>query len=131
MNYQIKSIVHDVEHTTLANDEPVSLLFLNSEKVLAITQNAMGLYSSKDAIHDPLGNGLLCITDFPQGHTLQLDDQVGHFVTHFDAGFVSLSQGRALLIKPHCVEYYPSPMEGLQGKNMICQLLFPNEQLFS
>lgn len=131
MQYQTKSIISAVEHIVLPNHKPCSVLTFQTGFVLAVSHNTLALYKSIAAISDPLGNGLLVSLDIPKSHTLAVDDQTGNFVMHFDAGFVALSEGKALLIKPHCVEYYATPMEGLKGENMICQLLFPSEQLFS
>ena len=128
--YQITSIFKNHEHSTLKNGAPCDILEFHANFVLVLSENSIALYKDKLSIADELGNGFYCSVDLPSGHSLMQDDKTGHYAMHYDAGFIRLAHDKALLVKPHCVEYYPSPMQALKGEGLICQLTFPDQTLF-
>ena len=104
--------------------EPAQLLHLHNGYVIVLTPRAIGCYSSRAALDDPLGNGLLSFAELDE-NSLLVFEQEGCITTH-SAGYVGLRDGKALLITPFKIRLYPNNHDGLRGLNCLAELELPS-----
>lgn len=109
---------HHRDH--LADGRVVDMAQLINGQFLAISQDALALYRSAEAIHDPLGNGLLASIAIPSEHHLQ-QEQGGYLQRH-KAGYVGLSHDMTLLITLNDVQLFASRQDALRNQNEIVRL---------
>lgn len=116
-----------LEHTVceFSNGERYEALLLRDGKAIVISKLSLALYKDIDAIDDPLGNGLLQICDLP---TNTLEHCTLPWINHFRAGFISLSDGMALLITPLAIQLFANKNDALHNQNEICKLTLDNLQ---
>lgn len=105
---------------TLADGRVVDIAQLINGQFLAISQDALALYRTAEAIHDPLGNGLLGSVSIPIEHHLQ-PEQGGYLLMH-KAGYVGLSHGMTLLITLNDVQLFANRNDALRNQNEIVRL---------
>lgn len=115
-----------IAHTSCERlrQEPAQLLHLHNGMVIALTPKAMACFRNVEALHDPLGNGLLSFTTLPDDHEIRFD--MAQCVATHSAGFVGLLDGKALLIAPFKIRLYPNNHDGLRGLNCIAELELPS-----
>lgn len=102
-----------------SNQERYEALLLRDGKAIVISNKHLALYKSIDSVNDPLGNGLLQICDLP---TNTLEQCPLPWVNHFRAGFISLSDDKALLITPLAIQFFATKNDALHNQNEICKL---------
>lgn len=117
------SVVAEILCETL-NDGPCELVKLHNGLIIALTPNAMGCYRNHNALHDPLGNGLLSFCALDPQQQIQFEEQ--HCITTYSGGYVGLRDGKALLIAPHKARLYPNNQDGLRGLNCLAELELPD-----
>ena len=116
------SIVAEILTETL-NNEPCELVKLHNGLIIALSRKALGCYRNLNALHDPLGNGLLAFSPLEAGHHIQFEEQ--RCITTYSGGYVGLLDGKALLITPYKVRLYPNNQDGLRGQNCLAELELP------
>lgn len=96
-----------------------TLIQFHNGQVMVVSRDAVALYRQRDALDDPLGNGLL-------GHELLPPDLVcaeGEApVVEQRAGFVGLQSGAVLFIRPDGVALYQHPDDALRNRE-VCWLI--------
>lgn len=116
------SVVAEILTETL-NDEPCELIKLHNGLIIALSPRAMGCYRNLQALHDPLGNGLISFSALDPDYHIQFREQ--RCVTTYSGGYVGLQDGKALLIAPYKVRLYPNNEDGLRGQNCLAELELP------
>ena len=116
------TIIRLHETCTLAGRGPVNLLYFHHDMVLLISAAAVGLYRDREAVEDPLGNGLLGYEVIPDALCPSWDEQ-GGYVREQTAGYVGLRGGAVLFIRPDGVALYPDGGSAL--RNAAMQWLIP------
>lgn len=100
---------------TLSNGEPAEQLWLRGGSVLVISATALALYKDEASVGDPLGNGLIALTDLSKASPLTHKD--GHFMTEHRAGYIGLHGERMLLITPVAIQLFDDRLDALQNRN--------------
>ena len=100
--------------------QTVEVLRFRDDRVLMISRDALGFYKNEQALNDELGNGLLAYVTLPDGQTL--DEREGHLVDSFQAGYVALAGGKALLITPVAIQLFADKTDALYNRNEICRM---------
>lgn len=100
---------------TLSNGEPAEQLWLRGGSILVISATALALYKDEAAVSDPLGNGLIALTDLTGISPLTHRD--GHFMTEHRAGYIGLHGERMLLITPVAIQLFDDRLDALQNRN--------------
>ena len=95
----------------------VDLLYFHEDKVLLISAQAIGLYQSRAAVEDPLGNGVLGYEIIPENLQATADEQ-GSVVQEQRAGYVKLNSGAVVFIRPDGVALYDDGPSALRNLNM-------------
>ncbi|GGY48402.1 hypothetical protein GCM10011297_21690 [Bacterioplanes sanyensis] len=113
-------LIARLERTQLANGEPVDLAHLINGQVLAVSSDALALYSRADAVQDALGNGLLSSVALPEGVRLSVQDD--GFIQQHRAGYVGLSDDYVLLITLNDVQLFASKSDALRNQNELARL---------
>ncbi|ASP38639.1 hypothetical protein CHH28_08090 [Bacterioplanes sanyensis] len=108
-------LIERQQRTRLANGDVVDLAWLINGQVLAVSANALALYSRAEAVHDELGNGLLASVAIPAELSLSLQD--GGYIQEHRAGYVGLSDQRVLLITLNDVQLFASKQDALRNQN--------------
>jgi len=93
------------------------LTFRNGS-VLVISADALAYYKDEASIADPLGNGLLEMSDLDS--PIEFNEQ--GFVTEYRAGFVGLVNDLAILITPNDIQLFPNKESALRNQNEIVRL---------
>jgi hypothetical protein len=112
-------IITSQQQGTLADGGYYEYLSLRDGKVIALTANTIALYKSSDAIGDPLGNGLLASSSFAN---YPLATNSKPWVSHYRAGFIGLSDDKAILITPMAIQLFQNNQDALNNRNEICRL---------
>lgn len=102
------------------NSQPVDLLELINQDWVAIAGDSLSLYSSKEAVGDALGNGLIRSVSIEKPYHLRL--QQGKFVQSYKAGYVQLSDNKALLIGLNKIQLFLNTDDALQNHQPITEL---------
>ena len=104
----------------------VDLVHLKGDKVLAISNQAMRLYSSLEAISDPLCNGLMDSCEWSKNNQLCAKDSLKSdkqsFVQNYKAGVVHLQDHYTLLITPVAIQLFATPNDALHNLGQIASL---------
>ena len=109
-------IVARHETRNLEGRGPVNLMHFHQGQVLMISAKAVGLYRDDAALHDPLGNGALGYELIPDTLQSPWSDDIG-FVREQQAGFVGLSSGAVLFIRPDGIALYADGQSALRNEN--------------
>ncbi|WP_051207661.1 hypothetical protein [Saccharospirillum impatiens] len=115
MIYGPSDIIVNSATFTLSNGEPAEQIWLRGGTVLVISATALALYKDEAAIGDPLGNGLIALTDLSGVSPLAHQD--GHFMTEHRAGYIGLHGERLLLITPVAIQLFDDRRDALQNRN--------------
>lgn len=107
-------IVARQETRNLDQRGPVNLLHFHQGQVLMISATAVGLYRDAVAVDDPLGNGAIGYEPIPSVLQASWDPDLG-FVTDQRAGYVGLSSGAVLFIRPDGIALYDDGMSALRN----------------
>ena len=102
------------------NDLDVELLIFRDGKVLLLSEKDLALYTSIEAINDPLGNGLISHADMPNRDSNTI--LANTLVKEYKAGYVGLHDGKAILITPVAIQLFPSNKDALHNHNEIARL---------
>ena len=121
------TIIARTELCELPGRGTVNLLYFHSGPVLMITAVAAGLYRDRPAVEDPLGNGTLGYESFPGELAPQWEPEHGH-VREQLSGYVGLTSGAALFIRPDGVALYPDSQSALRNRNMRWLLPFDHNR---
>lgn len=100
----------------------IEILHFVDDKALVISHNAIALYRDASAISDPLGNGLIQMSTFPQGLRFSPDNTP--WVIHHVSGFIELVNHHIVLILPNAIRLYSSKEDALKNRNIIVELPF-------
>lgn len=107
---------------TLSNEgRQVCLLQAHQGWVLRISQDALALYRSRQALDDPLGNGCVGYCAIPVALQPYWQERDG-YVASRQAGFVGLNGGAALFVRPDGIALYPSAQAALANVQL-CHFL--------
>jgi hypothetical protein len=115
MQFGPSDIIVNSAPLTLNNGEPAEQVWLRGGSVLVISGSALALYKNEAAIGDPLGNGLISLTDLPDDAPL-IHDQ-GHFMREQRAGYIGLQDERVLLITPIAIQLFDNGLDALHNRN--------------
>ena len=121
------TIIAESKCCELPGRGPVNLLHFHSGPVLMITGAAAGLYRDRPAVEDPLGNGTLGYEPFPAELTPPWEPEHG-YVREQLSGYIGLTSGAALFIRPDGVALYPDNQSALRNRAMQWLLPFDQEQ---
>lgn len=111
------TIVAQREIVDLPERGRVNLLHFHQDMVLMISGSAVGLYRDRRAVEDPLGNGLIGFEPIPEFLRGEPDPQAG-WVTEQTSGYIRLSSGAALFIRPDGVALFPDAGSALRNRDM-------------
>lgn len=104
----------------IINNQPVDLLELINTYWVAITYDSLSLYSSRDAVGDALGNGLIHSVSIAKAYGLNLKQ--GKFVQSYKAGYVELADYKALLIGLNDIQLFLNKEDALKNHNPLAKL---------
>jgi len=113
------NIVKSVERGQRAG-EVIELLEFFSGHALVISCRQFGFYKNKNAVSDPLGNGLIDMADIPVQYQLNIEHE--QWTTEHSSGFIGLSNHCTLLILPTAIRLYASKSDALRNRNPIVEL---------
>ncbi len=113
-------IIRASKAITLTNNEPAECLEFHNGLVLLLTQNTLAMFKSIASVNDPLGNGLIASTELTPEHLLTMENEA--FIKSFRAGFVGLTDGKALLVTPNHIQLFPSANDALRNQNELAIL---------
>lgn len=113
------NLIRECQRVTLASSQEAEAAMLINNTVLVVAEDALALFSSLEAVGDPLGNGFLGSVAIPEAHCLS--GGYPYIATH-RAGFVGLSDGKALLIGLNDVRLFAGPEDALRNHNEIVRL---------
>ncbi|MCK0536237.1 hypothetical protein [Alcanivorax quisquiliarum] len=116
------AIIHSHERATVAGHGQVNLLHFHHQSVLMITAQAVGLYRDRAALDDPLGNGALGFELIPAALRPVWEQHCG-YVREQMAGFIGLTSGAVLFVRPDGIALYPDATRALH--NQARQWLIP------
>lgn len=115
MNFGPSDLVINSLTFTLSNGEPAEQIWLRGGSILVISATALALYKDEAALSDPLGNGLIALTELSDASPLTHQD--GHFMTEHRAGYIGLHDDRLLLITPIAIQLFDGRKDALQNRN--------------
>jgi len=113
------NLIRECHRVRLLSSQEAEAAMLINNTVLVVAEDALALFSSLDAIGDPLGNGFLGSVAIPEGSQLEGGDP--YIATH-RAGFAGLVDGKALLIGLNDVRLFAGPEDALRNRNEIVRL---------
>ena len=115
-------VVASDELVEVADRGTVNLLHFHNGMVLMISATAVVLYRDRKHIGDPLGNGVIGFEAIPEPLRPSFSDAAG-YVSQYVSGFVGLTSGAALFIRPDGIALYPDNQAALHNRAM--QWLIP------
>ncbi len=118
------TIIANSEICELPGRGPVNLLDFHTGAVVMVSAVAVGLYRDRAALEDPLGNGTLGYEAIPEPLQPPWVPELGH-VREQLAGFVGLTSGAVLFIRPDGIGLYPDNEAALRNRD--CQWLLEFE----
>jgi len=113
------NLIAKIESQVIAQ-RPAEFLHFHDSKVLVITQDTLALYKSLSSITDPLGNGLISLQTLPSGQLFSPPQ--GPWAIEHTAGFIGLSDGKALLILPIAIRLYKNKEDALRNREILVEL---------
>lgn len=109
------AVIQSRECAIVTGHGDVNLLHFHDQAVLMVCADAVGLYRNRGALHDPLGNGVLGYELIPVPLRPAWQPQCG-FVREQVAGFVGLTSGAVLFIRPDGIALYPDSSHALMDR---------------
>ncbi len=113
-------IITAIDNRELDSGETIQVLTLRDNKVMIITETAIGLYNSLELFLDPLADGKLGYADLPEGQTLNWIN--GSIVQEYMAGYISLGDNKVILITPNAIRLFSNKHNALRNLDAIVQL---------
>jgi len=113
-------IITAIDNRELDSGETIQVLTLRDNKVMIITETAIGLYNSLEFFLDPLADGKLAYADLPEGQTLNWSN--GSIVQEYKAGYIGLSDNKVILITPNAIRLFSNKHNALRNLDAIVQL---------
>ncbi len=110
-------LIRDWQLLTLVDGTPVAEAELINGNALVISPGSIALFRRPGDCINPLAGGLVRSEALSEALELQ-----SPFIEEHRAGFVSLTDGLALLIGLNDVRMYPNSNDALRNQNMICEL---------
>ena len=101
------------------NGELASLVELIDGKCLVICHNLIALYKNATSVTDELGNGLINQVEISPG--IEPDMNTG-YVREFQAGYIGLTDGKAILIMPNYVQVFANKTDALNNKDSLAKI---------
>jgi len=120
MNSGSSDIISTIDNRELDNGEMIQVLTLRDNKVLIITETAIGLYNNLEHFLDPLADGRLGYAELPDGQTLVWNN--GAIVQEYNAGYIGLSDGKVILIAPNAIQLFSSKHNALRNIDAIVRI---------
>lgn len=117
------TIVAQQEITDIPGRGRVNLLHFHRGMVLMVSREAVGLYRDPAFINDPLGNGLIGYEPIPDGLRGEAAPD-GAWVARQSSGYVGLTSGAVLFIRPDGVALYPDGNSALNNRHMVWIIRF-------
>lgn len=117
------TIVAQHQITDIPGRGRVNLLHFHHGMVLMVSREAVGLYRDQAAVSDPLGNGAIGYQVIPEDWQGEADPERG-YVTEQTSGFVGLSSGAVLFIRPDGIGLYPDGQSALNNRDMAWLIRF-------
>ncbi|MCY0964465.1 hypothetical protein [Parathalassolituus penaei] len=114
------NLIRGVFATTLASGASVDVAELVNDRFLAVASESLSLFSTRKAVSDPLGNGLLQRVGIPESDWLLAED--GDFILEHRAGYVGLCSGKVLLIGLNDARLFSGPADALRNRNEIVRI---------
>lgn len=102
----------------------VNLLHFHQGMVLLIGADAVALYRDRQAVDDPLANGLIGYQPIPPKLRSEFRPPEGYLAGQ-TAGFIGLRSGAALFVRPDGVALYPCSMDALYNRHCCWLIPFP------
>ncbi|MFL0801273.1 MAG: hypothetical protein K6L80_12530 [Agarilytica sp.] len=118
------SVVKEVA-TTQRNNRHIEMMIFHDGRSVALFSDAIGIYRDRDAVLDPLGNGLINIVALPKEY--YFEESEAPWVQAHRAGFVQLYKGLSLLILPNDIRLYRNSHDALRNTDPIIQIPFDTE----
>ena len=94
-------------------------LTFRNDFVLVLAPSFIALYKDQQSIGDPLGNGLKAMEDL----SVELAQTESGFVAQYQAGFVGLVDGKAILITPNDIQLFADKTDALHNRNELARLM--------
>lgn len=113
-------IISKCEYKTGGALKGSQLLTFRNGFVLVLREDCMALYKDETSITDPLGNGLKAMAELEGPDQLKAVDS--GLVTMFSAGFIGLSDDKAILITPNDIQLFHNKADALHNRNEITRL---------
>jgi hypothetical protein len=105
----------------------VNLLHFHRGMVLMVASSAVGLYRDRDAVEDPLGNGLIGFEPIPE--SLQAEPDPEHAqVLKQTSGFVGLCSGAVLFVRPDGIALYANGQDALHNRERFWLIPFESSE---
>lgn len=114
------NLIRDVFTTTLASGACADVAELVNDRFLAVASDSLSLFSSRKAVSDPLGNGLLQRVSIPESDWLVAEE--GDFILEHRAGYVGLASGKVLLIGLNDARLFSGPANALRNRDEIVRI---------
>lgn len=115
------NLIRNVFAARLASGARVDVAELINNRFLAVAADSLSLFSSRVAVSDALGNGLLQRVSIPEPDWLVADDQGGLIMEH-RAGYVGLAGGKVLLIGLNDARLFAGPADALRNRDEIARI---------
>lgn len=113
-------LIQSISQGSLASGKQADLAQLINGQVLAISDDALALFSRMEDVADELGNGLRASVMIPPAFQLSLENN--RYLQEHRAGYVGLSSNRVLLITLNDVQMFPSKQDALANRDEIVRL---------
>lgn len=118
------NIIERQEVLSLPDRGAVNLLHFHQGMVLLIGADAVGLYRDRRAVDDPFANGVLGYEPIPEALCPRFLEPDGYVIEQI-SGFIGLSSGAALFVRPDGVALYPSSLDALHNRHCCWLIAFP------
>lgn len=120
LNENSSNIIKAAEVITLTSGEKVEVLTLINDLVLVLAVQALSVYSTKEKIEDPLGNGLLHSV-LLEGDA-QLLSKDGDFMAMHKAGVIGLNDDKVILVTPNDIQLFADRGDALRNQNELARI---------
>ena len=118
------TIIAQREVLSLPARGAMNLLHFHRGMVLVVGADAVGLYRDRRAVDDPLANGLLGYEAIPAALRPAFIEPDGYIAEQV-SGFIGLSSGAALFVRPDGIALYPSRRDALHNHARCWMIPFP------